>query len=393
MKLNLSYGTGVLVLPASVLSHLPPDSAYLHVLLILAAVPALRDNAEDAVNAIAGTAGLPADTVRNALSYWGAHGILVPAEEETAELPPRIRPASEERRQAEALREAEVLRQTEALRQTAESVNKAEEPVIQAETAVKQAEEASASAAAPSAEPVKRQSQLPVYTQAQTAELISSDPGLRSTLDACQQAVGKIFTERESEQIAALYDSYGLDGEYLLMLFALCRKRGKTSVSYAVRTALGMYDDGVRTSAELNAKIAQLDRLSESSYQIRTMFGIGERALSPDEMKYIETWTETWKMPMDVIRCAYDICIKYKDKPVKSYIDKILSRWNELGIRTVDAVREAEEQFAASRAQTEEQNAPSSPKPAKKKADDTAFSTFDTDEFLELAMKRTFGGQ
>lgn len=384
MKLNLSYGTGVLVLPASVLSHLPPDSAYLHVLLILAAVPALRDTAEDAVNAVAGTAGLPADTVRNALSYWGAHGILVPAEEETAELPPRIRPASEERRQAEAIR------------QTAESVKQAEEPAKQAETAVKQTEEAPASAAAdaaPSAEPVKRQSQLPVYTQAQTAELISSDPGLRSTLDACQQAVGKIFTERESEQIAALYDSYGLDGEYLLMLFALCKKRGKTSVSYAVRTALGMYDDGVRTAAELNAKIAQLDRLSESSYQIRTMFGIGERALSPDEMKYIETWTETWKMPMDVIRCAYDICIRYKDKPVKSYIDKILSRWNELGIRTVDAVREAEEQFAASRAQTEEQNAPSSPKPAKKKADDTAFSTFDTDEFLELAMKRTFGGQ
>ena len=372
MKLNLSYGTGVLVLPASVLSHLPPDSAYLHVLLILAAVPALRDNAEDAVNAIAGTAGLPADTVRNALSYWGAHGLLVPAEEETAELPPRIRPASEERRQAEVLRQAETIIQAEEA-----SAAPSAEPVLSADDA----------------QPVKRQSQLPVYTQAQTAELISSDPGLRSTLDACQQAVGKIFTERESEQIAALYDSYGLDGEYLLMLFALCKKRGKTSVSYAVRTALGMYDDGVRTAAELNAKIAQLDRLSESSYQIRTMFGIGERALSPDEMKYIETWTETWKMPMDVIRCAYDICIKYKDKPVKSYIDKILSRWNELGIRSVDAVREAEEQFAASRAQTEEQNAPSSPKPAKKKADDTAFSTFDTDEFLELAMKRTFGGQ
>ena len=242
MKLNLSYGTGVLVLPASVLSHLPPDSAYLHVLLILAAVPALRDNAEDAVNAIAGTAGLPADTVRNALSYWGAQGILVPAEEETAELPPRIRPASEERRQAEAIR------------QTAESVKQTEEPAKQAETAVKQTEEApalSAADAAPSAEPVKRQSQLPVYTQAQTAELISSDPGLRSTLDACQQAVGKTFTERESEQIAALYDSYGLDGEYLLMLFALCKKRGKTSVSYAVRTALGTFakrsTDGGRT--------------------------------------------------------------------------------------------------------------------------------------------------
>ena len=388
MKLNLSYGTGVLVLPASVLSHLPPDSAYLHVLLILAAVPALRDNAEDAVNAVAGTAGLPADTVRNALSYWGAQGILVPAEEETAELPPRIRPVSEERRQAEALRQT-----AESVRQTEESVKQAETAVKQAETAVKPAEEASASAAAPSAEPVKRQSQLPVYTQAQTAELISSDPGLRSTLDACQQAVGKIFTERESEQIAALYDSYGLDGEYLLMLFALCKKRGKTSVSYAVRTALGMYDDGVRTAAELNAKIAQLDRLSDASYQIRNMFGIGERAFTAAESAFIETWTETWKMPMDVIRCAYEITIKNIEKPRMSYVNKVLSRWNELGIRTVEAVREAEAQYAASRAQAEEQNAPSSPKPAKKKADDTAFSTFDTDEFLELAMKRTFGGQ
>lgn len=383
MKLNLSYGTGVLVLPASVLSHLPPDSAYLHVLLILAAVPALRDNAEDAVNAIAGTAGLPADTVRNALSYWGAHGILVPAEEETAELPPRIRPASEERRQAEAFRRAE------AIRQTAESVKQAEESAKQAETAVKPAEEAPA-AAAPSAEPVKRQSQLPVYTQAQTAELISSDPGLRSTLDACQQAVGKIFTERESEQIAALYDSYGLDGEYLLMLIALCHRWKKNlSVGYVVRTALGMYDDGIRTVEALTAKIEQDDRRSSVEYPLRKMFGIGERELSPDEEKYFKTWTETWKMPMDVIRCAYDICIKYRDKPVKSYIDMVLSRWNEKGIRTVEAVQEEGQRFEAEKAQNQQQE--QQKKPAKKKADENAFSTFDTDEFFELALKRTFG--
>ena len=352
MKLNLSYGTGVLVLPVSVLSHMPPDSAYLHVLLILAAVPALRDNAEDALEALAGTAGLPLDTVKNALSYWAAQGILVPAEEETAELPPRIRPVSGER-----------------------------------SAALVQAQETAAAVEVPETAPVKQQSVLPVYTQAQTAELISSDPGLRSTIDACQQAVGKIFTERESEQIAALYDSYGLDGEYLLMLFALCRRRGKTSVSYAVRTALGMYDDGVRTAEELNAKIEQLDRLSDAEYRIRNMFGIGERAFTAAEKEFIRTWTETWHMPMEVIRCAYEITINNIEKPRMSYVNKVLSRWNELGIRTEEAVREAEAQYAASKAQAEGQNAA---KPAKKSADDNAFSTFDTDEFLALAMKRTF---
>ena len=374
MKLSIAYGTDVLVLPASVLAEMPPDSAYLHVLLLLTYTPALRADDGDVISAAAAAAGLPKDTVRNAVSYWCARGILIPAEEEQASLPPRIRPVSAERRTAEAVHAAETDTGTGK-----DADHAAKETEISGEDETVSGEDTR------SLPPAKRQSALPAYTQAQTAELIESDPGLRGALDACQQAVGKLFTERESEQIAALYDAYGMDGEYLLTLFALCRKRGKTSVSYAVRTALGMYDDGIRTAAELNAKVEYLDRLSEQSYQIRNMLGIGDRAFTSAEKECIETWTMTWKFPQDVIRAAYEITVNRIGKPRISYIHKILSGWNEAGIRTTEDVRAAEERWNASA--HAEQNGRSAPKKA---ADDTAQSTFDVDEFLELAMKRTF---
>ena len=372
MKLSIAYGTDVLVLPASVLAEMPPDSAYLHVLLLLTYTPALRADDGDVISAAAAAAGLPKDTVRNAVSYWCARGILIPAEEEQTALPPRIRPVSAERRTAEAVHAAQLPSADEGGGDTERD-------------AVEETAEAASGEDTKSTPPAKRQSALPAYTQAQTAELIETDPGLRGALDACQQAVGKLFTERESEQITALYDAYGMDGEYLLTLFALCRKRGKTSVSYAVRTALGMYDDGIRTAAELNAKVEYLDRLSEQSYQIRNMLGIGDRAFTSAEKECIETWTMTWKFPQDVIRAAYEITVNRIGKPRISYIHKILSGWNEAGIRTTEDVRAAEERWNASA--HAEQNGRSAPKKA---ADDTAQSTFDVDEFLELAMKRTF---
>ncbi len=221
---------------------------------------------------------------------------------------------------------------------------------------------------------------LPDYTPEQIADIIRCDDTLAGLLDLCQKEIGKTFTEHETAQILALYNSYGLDAEYLLLLFALCKKREKRSVGYAVRTAVGLYEDGIRTAPELTEKIKQMDRLSDATAQIRKMFGIGDRALTAKERNYIEDWTENWRLQMEVIQSAFEITVDTIGKPKFPYVNKILSEWHRRGIRTVEE---------AKRTQQDSGNAG----PQGNSAREKKTGSFETEEFMNAALSRSFPDQ
>ncbi|MBO5670409.1 MAG: DnaD domain protein, partial [Clostridia bacterium] len=125
-------------------------------------------------------------------------------------------------------------------------------------------------------------------------------------------------------------------------------------------------------------------RFRDSEYKIRRLLGLGERALTAKEKEYIETWTAVYAMPMDVITRAYEITVKNIDTPRMSYINKILSGWNENGIRTIEAVDAAEAEFERKKAG----NAGAAQ--TGKDTGTTQSASYDIDTFLELAMNRSF---
>ncbi|MBR5871907.1 MAG: DnaD domain protein [Clostridia bacterium] len=344
MKLNLMYGTGVIVLPASVYpAHMPPDASYLHVLIAVCANPSLLSDADMLYAAIAAQCHLPQALVQNAVAYWMNCGVLV---------------------------QADAVGTVTAPGAAAEAV-----------TAV-----SDTAAAAPAQQTTKQDKKpraaLPNYPAGETARIISETDGLRQALEECGRIAGKMFSEHENGQLAALYDTYGLSCEYLMMLFMYCRDiHGKTAVSYVVRTGIDLYNEGVCTVEALEAHIAAREKLRDIEYKIRRLLGLGERALTAKEKEYIATWTNVYAMPMDVITRAYEITVKNIDTPRMSYINKILSGWNENGIRTTEAVDAAEAEFERKKSGTAG-NAPTgkSGQPA----------SYDIDTFITLAMNRSF---
>ena len=338
MKLNLAYGTGVIVLPGAVFpDHMPPDASYLHVLIAVCANPSLLADTDALYEAVAAQCRLPAALVRNAVAYWMECGVLTAAEE--------------------------------------------------GDTAATAVSAVTSTAAAPAKKTPR--AALPTYPTEEYSRILTETDGLRDTIDECARIAGKLFSEHETGQLVALYDSYALSCEFLMLLFMYCKNTlGKTAVSYVVRTGLSLYDDGIRTAEALEAHIAAKERFRDTEYQIRRLLGLGERALTAKEKEYINAWTNVYAMPMDVITRAYEITVKNIDTPRMSYINKILSGWNENGIRTIEAVDAAEAEFErrkAGKADTA-QGAPQTGK-------DTSAaqsSSYDIDTFLELAMNRSF---
>lgn len=366
----LQYGSGVAVLPVRAVTEcVPPDGAYLRVLLFLCAQPVLLD-AEDVCAALAAASGVPQRVTENALAYWEEQGILL------------SRDAVGDT--AAAAASAPAVSSDAGTDPAADpSVSGSSGPAA-AEDPAGQKPEASAGSGAPSspssADIRKARTILPEYTPAQVADAADRNPDLRPMLDLCEQTAGKLFSEHENAQVTALFDCYGLDTEFIVDVFGYCREKGHQNVAYVVRTALGMYDEGIRTPEALNERIKREKLLSDSTSQIRRIFGMGERTLTAKEKQFIDCWVNTWQMPVEVIRCAYEATVDQIEHPSMSYINKILSRWNDTGIRTEEAVRAAEE---AHRKQLAE-------KQQDARGQSSGEHSFNAEEFLDLAMKRTF---
>ncbi len=341
MKLNLMFGTGVIVLPGAVYpSHMPPDASYLWVLIAICANPALLSDTDALYAAVSEQCRLPEALVRNAVAYWMECGVLTNADT--------------------------------AVSAAVTTADSAEKPTA-----------ASASPTEHTTEKKPVRAPLPTYPSEDASRILSETDGLRDTLDECARIAGKLFSEHETRQLVALYDSYALDCEYLMLLFMYCKNTlGKTAVSYVVRTGLGLYDDGIRSVEALEAHIAARERFRETEYQIRRLLGLGERALTAKEKEYIEAWTNTYAMPMEVITRAYEITVKNIDTPRMSYINKILAGWHENGIRTVEAVDAAEAEF--------EKKKTSGGKPKDTGGSAQQPASYDLDTFVALAMNRSF---
>ncbi len=217
--------------------------------------------------------------------------------------------------------------------------------------------------------------QAPAYSGMELAELLERDDGRYGQLvDECQRALGRIFTGSETSKLVALCDYMGMEPEFVLLVCAYCAGKGKNSVRYVERTACGLTADGVDDAVKLDAYIKQKDHYKTMEYKLREMLGLGSRALTKKEHDIMGRWIDVWQFDPEIIARAYEITVGYTDRASLPYMDKILENWYTLGYRTLEDISAAEDKRKTEKAALNSDVAPS----------------FDTDEFFELALKRSY---
>ena len=223
--------------------------------------------------------------------------------------------------------------------------------------------------AQPASQTLPRADQLPHYNTDETARFLEKNPGTATLIDCCQQEWGKIFNTSESEIIIGLLDYLSLGPEYILLLCAYCARKGRRSLRYMEKMAISLHDAGITEYEQLEIYLQKLEHTDAAEAQLRKLFGIGQRALIKREKEAFFRWISEWQMPVEVIELAYEITVSRTKEPSIPYTNAILEKWNADGIRTVEAVEEAE-------------SARQMPMPPG--------TSFATDEVLELALKRSY---
>lgn len=238
--------------------------------------------------------------------------------------------------------------------------------------------------------PVRAADELPNYSGEELSGMIGGG-NLASFIEACQQIYGKVLSTTDINILVGLREELHLDCEYICMLVAYCAGRKgagdapKKPMRYVEKMAFAFYEKGIVDAKQLEEELSRRMRAKTREGQLRKLFGIGERALSTDEEAAFVRWCEEFHYDDEMIGFAYDLTVAATQKAPVKYADKILSKWNAAGCKTV-----ADAEAFVLRERSEKNKSTSRPKSEKDKEKE-GMRSFDVDDFFARALDRSYG--
>ncbi len=210
---------------------------------------------------------------------------------------------------------------------------------------------------------------LPEYSSEELGDMLEQSVGALHLVDEAQRRIGRMFTPREVSILVGLQNYLELDDQYIYILLEHCARVGKTSMRYVETMAFGMYDEGVHDAEALSQRLAQREAYATLEGKFKALIGARGRKLSAKETRFLCRWSEEMKYSFDMIEMAYEITVDTQHEYNPAYMNGILERWYSAAITTPEDVKK-DAQAHKTRRQGD--------------------SSFDTDEFFEAALRRSY---
>ncbi len=178
------------------------------------------------------------------------------------------------------------------------------------------------------------------------SDRMEASPSIRRLVEEAESMLGKTLSPALSGTLIQAHEDYGLPCEVILMLVAYANKIGRANTSYIESTVRNWADSNILSIEAAEEKIRELDETAVAWKRCERAFGMtSRRAPSKNESQYAYRWVIEWKMPDELLNEAYNRCVDNTGKINMKYINAVLERWYQSGIRTLkDAV---DEQLAA----------------------------------------------
>ena len=223
-------------------------------------------------------------------------------------------------------------------------------------------------------EPPKRSkvTELPQLTGDELTKVMERRSELAGLIEESQNVLGKVFNVTETQLLVSISEGLGLDDEYVLGLLAYCKQIGKANLRYVEKIACSFYDKGICTAKQLEKYLREVDLMASAEGKIRKIFGIGDRAFTSKESKYINDWITVYKSDFELIKLAYEETVNATSKPSLAYANKVLETWFAEGYKSVSDVEKAKDKKKGSSVSAQA-------------------TSFNVDDFFNAAINKGFG--
>ena len=195
----------------------------------------------------------------------------------------------------------------------------------------------------------KKSSGKKKYTEQEMVQAMENNEELKFLYSFAQQKLGNIIPPADVNILFSLYDWLKLPVEVIVMLFEYCTDKGKLNMRYIESTALRWVEQGLRTTEQVDEYCRREEEQKKHYAEFQKATGISGRTLSQTEKKYIDTWTEQFRFSMEMILLAYEQTVMNTGQISMPYMNKILTSWHSEGISSPSAVKQAKEQYRASK--------------------------------------------
>ncbi len=328
--IKLNFGQNAFCMPSAVIARLKEaETVELRVLLALAADPSL----DGEQTRLASVCACSVEEARTALNAWIERGILSRAPSE-------------------------------------ESM-----PAMTASV-----EEAPSTKKSPSRKKLRRADELPNYTTEELTALIEKRESVRALIDEAQRVMEKMFNPSEVNILIGILDYLAISEEALLLLLSYCKRMGKTTMRSVERMAYMLSDKGITEGPAMEEELGAMEAMYSFEGKVRTLFGIKSRTLLSRESKMLRAWADYGYADLDIVTRAYELTVNATGEASLPYANSILERWHSEGLATLE---EIDRSIAADREKRE----------GKRKGERTLGNSFNTDDFFEAALKRSFSDE
>lgn len=196
------------------------------------------------------------------------------------------------------------------------------------------AEQLSLTPMMPTAPTVRRSSGKKILSVQEMDALYTSDQNIRILLQEAEEILRRPLSSPEREILISFYSYDHLSVEYLLLILMYCVEMDKTNFRYIEKMIINMLEKEVDTYDKAEVYLAKANKAYKQEELIRSAFGIYDRAFTQKEKDFIKVWFEDYKFDISVIKLAYESNVNSTGKFAFAYINRILERWHNAGVKT-----------------------------------------------------------
>ena len=185
----------------------------------------------------------------------------------------------------------------------------------------------------------------PQYTEADVLGAMHADRPFQALYSEVQRVLGRTLNTEELKILLGFIRYLGLPGDVISVLVCYCKERARAkgnlrnpSLRTIEKEAYYWAEQGIDTMEEAVAFIQNQNIQQSRLSGLLKLLQIRGRTLTPGEERYAKAWLD---MGFDdkVIALAYERTCLNTGGLSWAYMNKILTRWNEAGLYTVEQVK------------------------------------------------------
>ena len=184
----------------------------------------------------------------------------------------------------------------------------------------------------------------PCYAERDVLEAMDTDTSFRGLYGEVQRLLGRSLNTEELKILLGFVRYLGMTPDVISVLICYCKDRARQKGSMrnpCLRTiekeAYAWSERGIETVEDAAAFIQSQNIRNSRLYRLMQILQIRGRSLTPAEERYAQSWLDM-ETNEDLIAMAYERTCLNTGGLNWAYMNKILQRWHEQGLRTAEDI-------------------------------------------------------